>query len=133
MSIISRHNLNVSLLFIYHWLVGQGVFHYNLSVEDSATAEISRLQLWQWLRHKAQIEGKVNNFVDHMLLLNELRQESIKISYMLCKSDADEKRLKIAKHILTEIITMRQPPEFITTYLNDILHSKLGKLLFGKL
>lgn len=48
--IIFRHNIAVALLFIYHWLSGSGVFYYNGSVEDSATAEISRSQLWQWIR-----------------------------------------------------------------------------------
>lgn len=128
-----RHNLNVSLLFIYHWLSGQGVFYYNLSVEDSATAEISRSQLWQWLRHKAPIEGHVNHFIVHALIMSELRQEITKITKALCNSEADKKRLNIAKRFLIEIITARQPPEFITTYLNDILHGKVGKWLVGKL
>lgn len=65
--------------------------------------------------------------------MNELRQEIIKITHMLCKTEADKKRLKIAKQFLIDIITMRQPTEFITTYLNDILHGRVGKSLVGKL
>lgn len=45
-----RHNIAVALLFIYHWLSGQGIFYYKGAVEDSATAEISSSQLWQWIR-----------------------------------------------------------------------------------
>lgn len=45
-----RKNVAVSLLFIYHWLSGSGVFYFEGAVEDSATAEISRSQIWQWLR-----------------------------------------------------------------------------------
>lgn len=45
-----KKNVAVSLLFIYHWLTGSGVFFYDGFVEDSATAEISRSQLWQWIR-----------------------------------------------------------------------------------
>lgn len=51
MSLVScRHNISVALLFIYHWLSGMGVFYFKGAVEDSATAEISRSQLWQWIR-----------------------------------------------------------------------------------
>lgn len=45
-----RHNVAVAVLFIYHWLSGSGLFFYRGCVEDSATAEISRSQLWQWIR-----------------------------------------------------------------------------------
>ena len=45
-----KHNVAVSILFIYHWLAGIGHFFYNGNVEDSATAEISRAQIWQWIR-----------------------------------------------------------------------------------
>ncbi len=45
-----RQNISVALLFIYHWLSGSGIFFFSGAVEDSATAEISRSQLWQWIR-----------------------------------------------------------------------------------
>jgi malate synthase len=45
-----KHNVAVSILFVYHWLAGIGHFFYNGNVEDSATAEISRHQVWQWIR-----------------------------------------------------------------------------------
>lgn len=53
-----RQNISVALLFIYHWLSGSGIFFYNGSVEDSATAEISRSQLWQWIRFSVRIESE---------------------------------------------------------------------------
>jgi malate synthase len=46
-----RTNVNVSLLYIESWLRGLGcVPLYNL-MEDAATAEISRAQIWQWAHH----------------------------------------------------------------------------------
>jgi malate synthase len=46
-----RQNINVGILYLEAWLGGLGcVPLYNL-MEDAATAEISRTQLWQWLRH----------------------------------------------------------------------------------
>lgn len=45
-----RYNINVGIHFLGAWLVGNGcVPIYNL-MEDAATAEISRAQVWQWIR-----------------------------------------------------------------------------------
>jgi malate synthase len=55
-----RQNVNVGILYLEAWLRGSGcVPLYNL-MEDAATAEISRTQLWQWLRHGVRLEdGRV--------------------------------------------------------------------------
>jgi malate synthase len=46
-----RQNVNVGILYLEAWLGGSGAVPlYNL-MEDAATAEISRTQLWQWIRH----------------------------------------------------------------------------------
>jgi malate synthase len=46
-----RQNVNVGILYLEAWLGGSGAVPlYNL-MEDAATAEISRTQLWQWLHH----------------------------------------------------------------------------------
>ena len=51
-----RHNVRVGVQYIESWLRGQGcVPIYNL-MEDAATAEISRAQVWQWIRHQAPLE-----------------------------------------------------------------------------
>ena len=50
-----RQNVNVGILYIEAWLGGLGcVPIYNL-MEDAATAEISRTQVWQWIRHGASL------------------------------------------------------------------------------
>jgi malate synthase len=52
-----RQNVNVGILYLEAWLRGLGcVPLYNL-MEDAATAEISRTQVWQWIRHGARLEG----------------------------------------------------------------------------
>ncbi len=52
-----RHNVRVGIQYIEAWLRGNGcVPLYNL-MEDAATAEISRAQVWQWLHHKATVDG----------------------------------------------------------------------------
>jgi malate synthase len=50
-----RHNVNVALQYLDSWLQGVGAAAiYNL-MEDTATAEISRAQLWQWVHRKARL------------------------------------------------------------------------------
>ncbi|KAJ0049796.1 hypothetical protein NL108_003563, partial [Boleophthalmus pectinirostris] len=58
-----RYNIAVGVLFINAWLSGKGHFFYRGQVEDSATAEISRSQVWQWIRHQTRLEddGQVVN------------------------------------------------------------------------
>jgi malate synthase len=51
-----RHGLRVSVQYLESWLRGTGcVPLYNL-MEDAATAEICRAQVWQWIRHKAALD-----------------------------------------------------------------------------
>ena len=52
-----RMNVEVALLYIDAWLRGVGAVAIHNLMEDAATAEISRTQLWQWIRHGAEIDG----------------------------------------------------------------------------
>jgi malate synthase len=53
-----RQNVNVGVLYLEAWLRGSGcVPLYNL-MEDAATAEISRTQIWQWIRHGARLDDR---------------------------------------------------------------------------
>ena len=48
-------NIDVALQYLESWLRGQGAAAIHNLMEDAATAEISRSQLWQWVRHEAPI------------------------------------------------------------------------------
>lgn len=50
-------SVRVAFLYVLHWLRGRGTVVVNGCVEDSATAEISRAQLWQWVHHRVPITG----------------------------------------------------------------------------
>ena len=53
-----RLNIRVGIQYLAAWIDGNGcVPLYNL-MEDAATAEISRTQIWQWLYHEAEIDGE---------------------------------------------------------------------------
>ena len=52
-----RHNVVVGVLYIEAWLRGHGCVPLFGLMEDAATAEICRTQVWQWIRHGAVLEG----------------------------------------------------------------------------
>jgi malate synthase len=51
-----RANISVGLAYLASWLAGNGAAAINNLMEDAATAEISRSQLWQWRTHAAPLE-----------------------------------------------------------------------------
>jgi malate synthase len=50
-----RLNVNVALQYLERWLAGTGAAAIHNLMEDAATAEISRAQIWQWIRHRARM------------------------------------------------------------------------------
>jgi len=51
-----RTDVNVGFQYVSFWLTGRGAAAINSLMEDAATAEISRTQIWQWVRHGSQLE-----------------------------------------------------------------------------
>lgn len=124
-----RHNITVTILFIFHWLQGTGNFPLNGAVEDSATAEISRSQIWQWIRHGATFEGN-GKVLTRELVENHASEIMEELLKKYSRDSKDKLNLYTARDLFTEIVNHRDFPEFITTYLNDAhvfrkLHSNL--------
>uniref|UniRef100_A0A3Q3KPS3 malate synthase n=1 Tax=Mastacembelus armatus TaxID=205130 RepID=A0A3Q3KPS3_9TELE len=107
-----KYNITVGVLFINAWLSGKGHFFYRGQIEDSATAEISRSQVWQWIRHQTHLEddGRVVN----RRLVTDLTTEVMMELSIHCHSQ----RLHTATDMFLEVVLKRDFPEFITTYLN---------------
>ena len=51
-----RTDVNVGFQYISFWLSGRGAAAINSMMEDAATAEISRTQIWQWIRHGVKLD-----------------------------------------------------------------------------
>ncbi|HEY2160777.1 MAG TPA: malate synthase A, partial [Solirubrobacteraceae bacterium] len=51
-----RTNVSVGFQYVSFWLTGRGAAAINQLMEDVATAEISRTQIWQWVHHGAKLE-----------------------------------------------------------------------------
>ncbi|HKP28689.1 MAG TPA: malate synthase A [Gemmatimonadales bacterium] len=69
-----RHNIRVGIHYLESWIRGTGCVPLYHLMEDAATAEISRTQIWQWLRHVALLDdgrpvtpGLVRRAIDEQL------------------------------------------------------------------
>ena len=104
-----RQNLNVGLLYIEAWLGGNGcVPLYNL-MEDAATAEISRTQLWQQVRHGAKRDD--GRAIDRALFERTLGEEVGKIR---ASRKGDTRLLDEASRLLRDGVLPAECPEFLT-------------------
>nr|CAD7446043.1 unnamed protein product [Timema bartmani] len=115
-----KHNIAVAILFVYHWLQGIGHFRYQGAVEDSATAEISRSQIWQWIRHGTMMED-MDAVVTRSLVQSIATRFVSEQDRNPSRGEPQTKkpRLDTALQLFLEIVSKRDFPEFITTYLND--------------
>ena len=67
-----RLNISVALQYLNAWLCGTGAAAINNLMEDAATAEISRAQLWQWIRHETTLaNGDTMDIARYDKLKNE--------------------------------------------------------------
>jgi malate synthase len=111
-----RWNIDVGLQYVWSWLRGNGcVPIYNL-MEDAATAEISRAQVWQWVRHGSRMsDGKV---VTAELVKQIVRERAAELQ---AKDAGGDGRLQQAAQILEGMMTGREFPEFLTLASYDLL------------
>ncbi|XP_072292334.1 malate synthase-like [Eucyclogobius newberryi] len=114
-----RYNIAVGVLFINAWLSGKGHFFYRGQVEDSATAEISRSQVWQWIRHRTRLEddGRV---VNRQMVAALVTVVTLELS-VSCSSDRAKQQLQTAADMFLEMVLKRDFPAFITTFLSEDL------------
>jgi malate synthase len=101
-----RNNISVALQYLDAWLQGNGAAAiYNL-MEDTATAEISRAQLWQWIRHNAKLsDGRpVNRELYNQIKLQELSR----------LADPGDGRYTDAARILDQLVLDDSFCEFLT-------------------
>ncbi len=104
-----RKNINVGILYMRAWLGGNGcVPLYNL-MEDAATAEISRTQLWQWRHHKVMMED--DRVLNDALMLELMKQETMKLTGEFGR----DKHLHDASLLFRDMVMADKLDEFLTT------------------
>ncbi|XP_041845802.1 malate synthase-like [Melanotaenia boesemani] len=112
-----RYNIAVGVPLLTLGFSGKGHFFYKGQVEDSATAEISRSQVWQWIRHQTRLED--DSRVVSRRLVTDITGELMMELGVHCRSDWSKRRLHTAADMFLEVVLKKHFPEFITSYLNQ--------------
>ena len=114
-----RLNVRVGIQYIEAWLRGLGAVPlYNL-MEDAATAEISRTQVWQWIRHGAALED--GRTVTPSLLDAIVEEEQRTIAAEIGAERVAAGRFREATALFTKLAAARELAEFLTLGAYDLL------------
>ncbi|KAK6865076.1 malate synthase [Apiospora arundinis] len=110
-----RKNLNIGLGYMEAWIRGVGCVPINYLMEDAATAEVSRSQLWQWVRHGVTTaEGKRVDKAYALKLLKEQTDE-------LAKKAPQGNKYALAAQYFAGQVTGEDYADFLTSLLyNEI-------------
>ena len=119
-----RTNIEVGIRYIAAWLCGRGAVPIHNLMEDAATAEISRSQIWQWLAHSAavQMEGGFTETLTKRLYERLFNEEVAKLKEELGEN-YETGRFPEAAVIFTETATAQVLPDFLTIPAYDILEN----------
>ena len=116
-----RKNIRVALIYIEQWLSGRGAVPIDHLMEDAATAEISRAQIWQWLRHPRALltdRGRLTREDVRMWIDEELK------TILAETSNANAERYAKAKDVLSDLVFHDEFAEFLTLKAYPLLESK---------
>ncbi len=107
-----RTNINVGILYLESWLQGVGAAAlYNL-MEDAATAEISRAQLWQWIKHKCTLE---NGRVIDPEYYKQLKLEELeKVKALIGTERGEGRQLQEASGLMDKLVLGSTFTDFLT-------------------
>ena len=110
-----RTNVAVGLRYVTSWLSGTGAAAIDDLMEDAATAEISRAQVWQWVHHDVVLaEGpRVTADLVRRLLDAEERQ--------VCEEGWPAALVADARRIFAEVALAEDPPPFLTLPAYELL------------
>ncbi len=106
-------NIQVGILYIESWLRGIGAAAIHNLMEDAATAEISRAQVWQWLHHQASTnEGRL---IDQAYYEDLCKGEIEKIKSLVGEKRFEEGKFTEAIALFDKLVTQENFDYFLTT------------------
>ncbi|NDF11540.1 MAG: malate synthase A [Proteobacteria bacterium] len=115
-----RNNVSVSLQYLESWLRGVGCVPIFNLMEDAATAEISRTQLWQWIHHKAKLSDGTP--ITEAFYKKIVAEEQKKISDMIGKDAYAKGKFAEATAQLDRLVLNSDFEEFLTLRAYDKIH-----------
>jgi malate synthase len=115
-----RQNVSVGVQYLEAWLRGHGAVPLFNLMEDAATAEISRAQVWQWIRHP---RGKLSDGrkVTKELFGEVLEEELGKIKAQIGDEIYDKRKFALARDLFAKITTDDEFADFLTLPAYDCL------------
>ena len=112
-------NLSVALQYLAGWLGGMGCVPINDLMEDAATAEISRAQVWQWVRHGARLRDGTQ--VSAAKVQQRLSELAAALPERVGATGPAADKFLLAGRILADLTTGAEFAEFLTTVAYDYL------------
>jgi malate synthase len=107
-----RVNVNVGFQYVSFWLTGRGAAAINSLMEDAATAEISRSQLWQWVHHGVHLDD--GRTVTRELVRQVLDEETAKIRQTVGEDVWQRGRPAETREIFDRVSLAPELIEFLT-------------------
>jgi malate synthase len=108
-----RNNISVSLQYLESWLRGTGWVPINGVMEDVASVEIARAQIWQWIHHPWGILDD-DRKVTIALFRRLMSEERAKIKHAIGEPRYVKGRFEQAAEILDQLITSERFVDFLT-------------------
>jgi malate synthase len=108
-----RMNISVGIQYLEAWLRGSGAVPINNLMEDAATAEISRAQVWQWIRHSKGIldDGRKVNVE---LFERILREELSSIKHSIGEKVYQSGKFDLASELFAQMTVSETFEDFLT-------------------
>ncbi|MGA7799373.1 MAG: malate synthase A [Gammaproteobacteria bacterium] len=113
-----RYNLRVGIRYLEAWLGGSGAVPIYHLMEDAATAEISRAQLWQWLHHHAEVGDRP---LDEHRLREALDEEMQQVRDEVGAERFDGGYFQQAAELFGHLCLNREFAEFLTLPAYEVL------------
>jgi malate synthase len=114
-----RRNLSVAFQYISFWLSGRGAAGIDNLMEDAATAEIARSQIWQWLHHRVRLpDGRA---IDRHLLVALLNEELAQIRSAVSADTWNAGRPANSRDVLERVALGVELPDFLTAVAYPLL------------
>ena len=107
-----RTDVNVGFQYISFWLSGRGAAAINSLMEDAATAEISRTQIWQWIHHDVKLDD--GRQVTPELVRRVLDEETGKIRAQVGDETWEAGRPRETREIFERVALSPELIEFLT-------------------
>jgi malate synthase len=107
-----RTNVSVGFQYVSFWLAGRGAAGINSLMEDAATAEISRSQIWQWVHHGVELQEGSTVTAD--LVREVLHEETAKIQESVGEETWRAGRPEETREIFERVALSPELLEFLT-------------------